>query len=309
MEQKTVPGGTLAAPPCADADAITHYLTRLFLPVNGKILTADPSPENRAWLAAHCPGAILEPVAREALLAALRQRFGAALLDEAVSGLARRKPQLSARQILSNAQGAVLIWSVLLLGVLFSVAPIALLRDAIAALSLVFVAGGVFRAMLALFGARPASRPVQSRLALPSYTILVPLYREAAILPDLAKAMAALDYPRERLDIALVVEEDDGETIAAAEALGPRFEIIQVPPGGPRTKPKAVNYALQFARGEYLVIYDAEDRPEPDQLLKSVATFRTLPRAVACLQARLNFYNAGRNWLTNGIMAQTPQAI
>ena len=98
-----------------------------------------------------------------------------------------------------------------------------------------------------------------------------------------------------------MVEEDDLETVAAAKALldgDVPFEIIEVPPGGPRTKPKAANYALAFARGEYLVVYDAEDRPERDQLKKAVATFRASPRQTACLQARLNFYNADHNWLT-----------
>ena len=95
---------------------------------------------------------------------------------------------------------------------------------------------------------------------------------------------------------------------AAAEGLRDgSFEVVCVPDHGPRTKPKAANYALQFARGEYLVIYDAEDRPEPDQLLKAVAAFRAGPRTLACVQARLNFYNADHNWLTRGIMAQTPQ--
>jgi cellulose synthase/poly-beta-1,6-N-acetylglucosamine synthase-like glycosyltransferase len=100
-----------------------------------------------------------------------------------------------------------------------------------------------------------------------------------------------------------VLEEDDLETVAAARALEGAagtapFEIVEVPPGGPRTKPKAANYALAFARGDYLVVYDAEDRPEPDQLRKAVATFRAAPRSTACLQARLNFYNADYNWLT-----------
>jgi cellulose synthase/poly-beta-1,6-N-acetylglucosamine synthase-like glycosyltransferase len=108
------------------------------------------------------------------------------------------------------------------------------------------------------------------------------------------------DYPPELLDIKLVLEEDDGETIAAAKTLDlpAQFEIVLVPDGGPRTKPKAANYALTLARGDFLVIYDAEDRPEPDQLLKAVAMFRQQPRRTACLQARLNFYNVRHNWLT-----------
>ena len=71
-----------------------------------------------------------------------------------------------------------------------------------------------------------------------------------------------------------------------------------VPPSHPQTKPKACNFALRFARGEYLVVYDAEDRPEPDQLRKVVATFRRSPPNTACLQCRLNYYNVNENWLT-----------
>jgi cellulose synthase/poly-beta-1,6-N-acetylglucosamine synthase-like glycosyltransferase len=120
--------------------------------------------------------------------------------------------------------------------------------------------------------------------------------------------LRALDYPQHRLDIKIVTESDDTETIAAAEALnpGPPFEIVRVPPHEPRTKPAACNYALNFARGEFVVIFDAEDRPEPDQLRKAVAAFRNAPPDVGCLQARLNFYNAKENWLTTGLMAQTP---
>jgi glycosyltransferase XagB len=92
----------------------------------------------------------------------------------------------------------------------------------------------------------------------------------------------------------------DHATIEAARTLGLEgvFELILVPPSIPQTKPKACNFALRFARGEFLVIYDAEDRPEPDQLRKVVATFRRSPANTACLQCRLNYYNAHENWLT-----------
>lgn len=107
------------------------------------------------------------------------------------------------------------------------------------------------------------------------------------------------DYPRDRLDIKLVVEEDDRETCTAAEALtaqGP-FEVLYVPTSLPRTKPKACDYALRFARGEYLVIYDAEDRPEPDQLRKALDRFRKAPPETVCFQARLAIYNEDDGWL------------
>lgn len=107
------------------------------------------------------------------------------------------------------------------------------------------------------------------------------------------------DYPRDRLDVKLILEADDLDTIAAvnAAALDGRFHVIRVPAAQPRTKPKACNYALPFVRGEFTVIYDAEDRPEPDQLSKAVAAFRTHSNEVACLQARLNFFNSTECWL------------
>ncbi|MGB6949697.1 MAG: glycosyltransferase family 2 protein [Methyloceanibacter sp.] len=108
------------------------------------------------------------------------------------------------------------------------------------------------------------------------------------------------DYPAAKLDIKLILEEVDGETIALARALDlpGTVEIVVVPELHPRTKPKALNYALPLARGDYLVIFDAEDRPEPDQLRKAIAAFRAGPPDLACLQARLNLYNAFDNWLT-----------
>jgi cellulose synthase/poly-beta-1,6-N-acetylglucosamine synthase-like glycosyltransferase len=129
---------------------------------------------------------------------------------------------------------------------------------------------------------------------------LVPLYREANVLPRLARALLLLDYPRDRLDIKLIVEEDDAPTVAVAREIARRgpFEVVVVPNNQPKTKPKACNYALNFARGEFIVIFDAEDRPERDQLRKAVAAFRGRPKRIACLQARLNFYNANENWLT-----------
>ena len=71
-----------------------------------------------------------------------------------------------------------------------------------------------------------------------------------------------------------------------------------MPELSPRTKPKALNYALPLARGEYLVIYDAEDRPERDQLRRAFNAFRSGPPCLATVQARLNIYNADDNWLT-----------
>ncbi|HSZ73968.1 MAG TPA: glycosyltransferase, partial [Rhizomicrobium sp.] len=171
-------------------------------------------------------------------------------------------------------------------------------------LTMSYLANILFRTALVWVGAREthehAPPPHIPDAQLPRYTVLVPLYREANVLPSLVGALRALDYPQHRLDIKIIVESDDTETIAAAETLnpGPPFEIVCVPPHEPRTKPAACNYALNFARGEFVVIFDAEDRPERDQLRKAVAAFRAAPPDVGCLQARLNFYNAKENWLT-----------
>ncbi len=135
---------------------------------------------------------------------------------------------------------------------------------------------------------------------LPVYTILVPLYHEKASLPRLVKGLRRLDYPDDKLDVMLLLEEDDGETIAAARAmdLPDYIRILVVPDVPPKTKPKACNLGLAKARGEYVVIYDAEDRPEADQLKKAVLGFRQAPADVICLQAKLNFYNRKQNLLT-----------
>jgi cellulose synthase/poly-beta-1,6-N-acetylglucosamine synthase-like glycosyltransferase len=135
---------------------------------------------------------------------------------------------------------------------------------------------------------------------LPVYTLLVPLYREANMLAGLTRTLTRLDYPAAKLDIKLILEAVDEDTIATARALDlpGNIEILVVPDLHPRTKPKALNYALPLARGDYLVIYDAEDRPERDQLRKAIAAFRASPPNLACLQARLNLYNGSDNWLT-----------
>ena len=135
---------------------------------------------------------------------------------------------------------------------------------------------------------------------LPVYSILVPLYREAACLPRLLDGLRALDYPKDRLDILLLLEEDDHETRRAVEFVDlPRYVRVAVTPDcQPKTKPKACNLGLALARGEHIVVYDAEDRPEPDQLKKAVLGFRRCGQDVVCLQAKLDFYNQRQNLLT-----------
>ncbi len=131
---------------------------------------------------------------------------------------------------------------------------------------------------------------------LPAYTVLVPLHREGRVVPALLRRLSALDYPADRLQILLLVEDDDEDTAAALPAdLPPGFEIVMIPAGEPRTKPKACNVGLERARGDFCVIYDAEDRPEPAQLRKAVAALTGSPRWVVCVQAELHYWNPWTN--------------
>jgi cellulose synthase/poly-beta-1,6-N-acetylglucosamine synthase-like glycosyltransferase len=134
----------------------------------------------------------------------------------------------------------------------------------------------------------------------PTYTILIPLYHEERAVPGLLAHLRRMDYPAERLQILLLVEADDQQTQAAVQQAGvvPPFEVVLVPVSQPRTKPKACNMGLSQATGEILVIFDAEDRPEIDQLKKAALLFASAPADIICLQAPLNYYNRDRNWLT-----------
>lgn len=140
----------------------------------------------------------------------------------------------------------------------------------------------------------------------PMYTILCPLYREAVVVPQFVNAMKALDYPREKLQILFLTEEDDATTREAIKALRlpAHFEILTVPDGQPRTKPRACNYGLCRTRGSYVVIFDAEDIPDPLQLKKAVLAFANSGPNTACVQAKLNFYNAQQNMLTRWFTAE-----
>lgn len=134
----------------------------------------------------------------------------------------------------------------------------------------------------------------------PRYVIQVPLYQEPFAVRRIVRALSKLDYPVDRLSIQLLVEDDDEETKGAlgGVTLPPQFKIVPIPVCEPRTKPKACNVGLAEAEGDFLVIYDAEDRPEPDQLKKAAIGFERCADKVACVQAKLCFFNSRQNLLT-----------
>ncbi|MFC2969756.1 glycosyltransferase family 2 protein [Acidimangrovimonas pyrenivorans] len=157
-------------------------------------------------------------------------------------------------------------------------------------------------ALLAMLGARPAAAetgPAPAIARLPRVSLIVPLFREPAIAPRLIRRLGRLDYPQELLDVLLVVEEADRLTrdALARTALPSWMRTVTVPDGPLTTKPRALNFALDFCRGSIVGIYDAEDAPERDQIRKVVARFHRRGPEVACLQGKLDYYNPRSNWM------------
>ncbi|HZC07422.1 MAG TPA: glycosyltransferase [Ktedonobacterales bacterium] len=210
-----------------------------------------------------------------------------------------------ARTVLTRRQAALLIVIVASSIVLVAVSLHTLVVTLLALSTTVYFLTGIYKLALLVRGEHALSRiAIASQPAegddLPMYTILVPLHREGKMLPVLIERLVAIDYPPDCLEVLLLIESDDGETRNVLRRCALPFFIrpVIVPAGRPRTKPRALNVGLAQARGEHLVIYDAEDHPEPSQLRKAVTAFRQAPPEVACLQARLNFYNRKQTLLT-----------
>ncbi|HEX2592458.1 MAG TPA: glycosyltransferase [Rhizomicrobium sp.] len=219
--------------------------------------------------------------------------------DQAVWGLARAFPEFSAHVRVTTSQLTAFAIGCTILLVALVLVPGVMLFALAVALGAGFLLNVAFRCLLVGVGAYEKQKQYElpANTTLPIFSILVPVYRESEVLPALIQHLRAMDYPADKLDIRIVVEADDVETVAAANAFTDFVTVVCVPPCHPRTKPKACNFALPGARGEFLVIYDAEDKPEPDQLRKAVAAFRAAENSLACLQARLSFYNATDSWL------------
>lgn len=237
------------------------------------------------------------------LTAAARAIHGPKLLQEAVSGLSRRNPEFSARRRLSEGQNWIAMLLLALTAAAVVVLPPIAIWIAASAISGAFFLSVIALRVLCLFPRLATGRQRPARLRdedLPAYSVLVPLFRETSVLKQLLAALNAIDYPPDKLDIKLILEESDVlmQRALAAIRLPQQFETVVVPAGQPQTKPRALNYALQFARGSFVTIFDAEDIPDTDQLRKAAERFAAAPPDTACLQARLNFYNAYENWLS-----------
>ncbi len=241
------------------------------------------------------------------LCEAIRARFDGVLNELAIEQLFRESPLNSAKFVLTRHQRVYVFLFLALLIVLASWDWKSLVTALFVGSNLFYGLTAVFRVVLTAVGiVDPIETSIERKevveLAprLPRYSVVVAMYKEAEVLPVLVHYLRQLDYPREKLQIILAFEKDDVETLESAKQLSLEniFEFLIVPSSYPKTKPKALNYALPFVRGEYVTIYDAEDRPESDQLKKVVAAFKNLPSSVGCIQARLNFFNQAENFLT-----------
>jgi glycosyltransferase XagB len=257
-------------------------------------------------------------VASDATIGATLERIYAPLYVElSTTELLRRRPDESAYRVLSRGQKATAAAAAIAAAAGLALSPATTLLVVMVLSIFFYSAIAVYKFILVYrtIDHVPELRVAPHELALlderqlPRYTILVPLYREAVLVRQLVAAINALDYPKEKLDVKLLLEEDDHDTIAALRALrlGPHFRLTIVPDAHPKTKPKACNYGLLHARGEYVVIYDAEDVPEPDQLKKAVVAFRKSPPGIVCVQAKLNYANRDQNLLTRWFTAEYSQ--
>jgi cellulose synthase/poly-beta-1,6-N-acetylglucosamine synthase-like glycosyltransferase len=224
-------------------------------------------------------------------------------LQEAVEGLNARSPELSAASGLWGWQRRAVAGAFVALAAGVVLAPETTLVALLALMAFPFLCVVMLR-VVALWQLNALPAPMPAPLAddapLPLYTVLVPLYREAGVVAELLRSLRALDYPPAHLEVMLIVESvDSGTREALARAtLDAHMQVIIVPDGAPRTKPRAIQYALQFARGDYVVVYDAEDAPEKDQLRRALAALKAGGERMGCLQAQLNIYNSEASWFT-----------
>ena len=235
----------------------------------------------------------------------LQRVFDVKYTDEIISELYERSPEKSALKTFTWPQmvtASFLVLSFIVILYIHHPTGMVLFNSFLTvSISVVLVYKFILSGIGLGIPSRAHEAPVEiDEKTLPVYTILVPMFMEKKVTVEhLVDSILRLDYPAHKLDVKLVLEGDDDKTIEIVKGmkLPLNFEIFRVPPGEPRTKPKACNYALKFAKGEFITIYDAEDRPDPGQLKTAIQAFRE-DGGIACVQSALNYYNSRDNWLT-----------
>lgn len=318
-EQANIPFGTLEGIDFDQelVDAVGPEAARKhgILPVRGEydqviLAVVDPFDEEAIQVAKERLNrkVRLVMVTEQELEAALEKLFRHDYVAQSVSELLRRYPKDSAYWVLSKGQklGLMLFLILSIVWVYFDYRSYFIVLNILA--TFFYVTFSAYRFYLIYKAiSRDLEIPVSDEEIaalddrdLPVYTVLIPVYHESDVLVDLLDAVRNMDYPTTKMDIKVLMEEDDEETIRTFQDWDApsHFEGIVVPYAEPKTKPKACNYGLIHARGEYVVIYDAEDKPDKDQLKRIYVAFSKAPPEVVCIQAKLNYYNRHQNLLT-----------
>ncbi len=229
----------------------------------------------------------------------LLREHGEAVADHMANHFARRAPHLAASSGLTRWQRAAGVPAALGVIALGVVAP-AVLSITMIAVNTVITFAHLVIALAARRRGGPDTAPAVADADLPSYTILVPAYQEQEVIGDMMRCLEQLDYPEDRLEALILVERRDAATKQAIRDASPApfIRIVEIPPGAPQTKPRSCNAGLLLAKGDLIVIYDAEDRPDPGQLRLVAAQFAAADDTLACVQAKLAVSNAAQNFIT-----------
>ena len=293
-----------------NANDAKEYISRLFIPYKQDteekiiITIAELSAENKEFIekkyGKNIKFAITSP---NDIRKIVEKEFGKNFEVESRLALWNSNPELSARYIFSPRVQTIFYGFLAFCAIYLSISPEQFAEIFAYFCGVIYLASMLAKLFIfcaSFFIRRKESYSTIPDTELPIYSIIVPMYKEKESVAKLIRHLNKLDYPKEKLDIKLVLEEGDSETLAEIKKQKPsgNFEIIRVPPSSLRTKPRACNYALSFVRGEFVTIFDADDEPEATHLKKAVYAFRNSPTNVACLQGRLAYYNSHDNLLT-----------
>ncbi len=285
---------------------LEDYISMEFIPwrqVDGLVYIASSKINNelKEFLGILYPaGFLLVRASLEDITLTIQRNFNEILLDKTLHRIHKEDERYSAKFLLSLRSKVLIIITVMvILYLLIKYLSLAIIGMIIVANLINFI-NTVFKIIIFAKGYQSPTEQFVYPKETPKYTVMVPLYKEEHVLVKLISSLEKLNYPQDKLEIIFIVEQFDRCTIRFINRLKRRlFKVICVPRSTPKTKPKACSYVLNYINSKYLAIYDAEDRPEPDQLLKAVAKFEQSPNNVACLQARLGLYNSNENILSS----------
>ena len=235
------------------------------------------------------------------LRAVIETQFRDEFTAKAVDGLFEKAPEHSAKYVLSTSQFIVACFAAFVALTSIWFAPTGFLRLVLFVINVFLFAAVSFKLVAVLAGLRSpaANYRVEEIEQYPFYTILAPVFREPEVVRSLAKNLGEMNYPADRFEILLLLEESDDVTAEALVDIPGNLLSVDVPASDPQTKPKACNWALNVSRGEFVVIYDAEDKPDVDQLLVALAAFQDPDNAdVLVVQGALDYWNDEQNWIT-----------